>query len=598
MLSRIPGLILTAVVLLPGLVRSDAMLRGTAESLREAEPVSLGDVPLFSGRLLADAYKERGYRLAWTAPERIDALLRLIEDSPADGFEPKDFHVGSVRALARLSPYDRFTDVERVSADLKLSDALLRYIHHHRFGKLDPNSVNRPWNHRDAIPADPLVKDLQAALAADDLTEHLASAFPRPFFYENLRRAMRGYADAAHLKGLPPVPTGRNLVRGDRGSRVALVRERLRLIGDSGGPASGDPDLFDDGLHEAVVDFQRRVGLTPDGVVGPATVAALSTPYDEANADRIRINLERMRWLYNDLPDDYVLVDVADYMVHVVRDKKVSWSTRIVVGTPDQQTPMFRDQMEHLVFNPTWTVPPSIQKKMRGVSSRYKVVDRRTGRAVRGVNVSDHRRYRLVQEAGPGNALGRVKFMFPNGHAVYLHDTPSKGLFSHRTRTYSHGCVRVQNPLKLAEEILDEPAWNQSAIKRVVGTSRTRYVQLDDQLPVLLYYLTAFGDDEGKVSFRRDVYGRDGDLRRALAGDASEPRLSFPEPLEPAQNTDSEEAPTQAYPPAPPPPTPPEGVKLSDNESLGVPMSNASAPGPGARQAPERSPGGAPQTSM
>lgn len=598
MSSRIPGLILAAVVLLPGPARADALLRGTTESLRGAEAVSVGEVPLFSGRLLADVYKERGYRLAWTDRERIDALLRLVEDSPADGFAPEDFHVGSVRALARLSPFDRFTDAERISADLKLSDALLRYIHHNRFGKLDPSSVNRPWNHREAIPAEPLVKDLNAALAAEDLAEHLSSALPRPFFYEDLRRAMRGYTAAAHLKDLPPIPTGRNLVRGDRDSRVALLRERLRLIGDSSGPDSGDPNLFDERLREAVVEFQQRTGLTPDGVVGPATVAALSTPYDEENADRIRINLERMRWLYNDLPADYVLVDVADYMVHVVRDKKVSWSTRIVVGTPDQQTPMFRDQMEHLVFNPTWTVPPSIQKTMRGVSSRYKVVDRRSGRAVSGVNVRDHKRYRLVQQAGPGNALGRVKFMFPNGHAVYLHDTPSKGLFSHRTRTYSHGCVRVQNPLKLAEVILDQPAWNQSAIQRVVDSSRTRYVKLDDQLPVLIYYLTAFGDDEGKVSFRRDVYGRDAALRQALAGGASEPRIRFTEESEPENSGDSEAAPTPTHPLVPHTPTPPEGIKLSENDDLDIPMNDVSVPGTGAGQAPAPMPGCAPRTSM
>jgi hypothetical protein len=202
----------------------------------------------------------------------------------------------------------------------------------------------------------------------------------------------------------------------------------------------------------------------------------------------------------------------------------------VVVGTPKDQTPSFRDEMEHVVFNPTWTVPPSIQKKMRSVSSRFKVVDRHTGRATGGGNVSDNTRYSIIQGPGPTNALGRVKFMFPNDQAVYLHDTQSKGLFGQSVRAYSHGCVRVQNPLKLAEVILNRPNWNQHEIDRVLSTNKTRYVFLEERLPVLLYYLTAYADDNGKVGFRGDIYGRDAALRQAFSGPASELRIGFPAP--------------------------------------------------------------------
>jgi hypothetical protein len=198
-----------------------------------------------------------------------------------------------------------------------------------------------------------------------------------------------------------------------------------------------------------------------------------------------------------------------------------------------------------VVFNPTWTVPPSIQKTMRGVSSKYKVVDRRTGRAAGGGNVSDHRRYSIVQPPGPGNALGRVKFIFPNDHAVYLHDTQSKGLFSHTVRAYSHGCVRVQNPLKLAEVILGESNWDQREINRVLGTNKTRYVHLDQRLPVLLYYLTAHADESGQVSFRQDIYGRDQDLYKALEKGTDGVRISFPTP-EPLVDAADQGAPAPA----------------------------------------------------
>ena len=175
-------------------------------------------------------------------------------------------------------------------------------------------------------------------------------------------------------------------------------------------------------------------------------------------------------------------------------------------------------------------MPVSIQKKMGGVSSRYQVVDRRTGRKVSGVNASNYKRYRIVQPAGPSNALGRVKFMFPNGHAIYLHDTPSRHLFSRSERAYSHGCIRVKDPLTLAQQVLNKPNWDEGAINSVVSRGKTRYVHLDDHLPVLLYYLTAVADDQGRVGFRRDVYNRDKPLFAALDRPADRDRIAFREP--------------------------------------------------------------------
>lgn len=319
----------------------------------------------------------------------------------------------------------------------------------------------------------------------------MSALFPRPFWYDDLKKALQRYTAHTALARLPPLPAGSNLVQGSRHPRVAMLRERLARIDGAAVSASSDDDLFDTSLHESVVSFQRRSGLTADGVVGPSTLAALNGHGDETKAGQIRINLERMRWLYQDLPEDYVFVDVAAYKVHLARGSDFVWSTRVIVGTPETQTPMFRDTMEHLVFNPTWTVPVSIQKKMARVSGDYRLVDRRTGKQVGGGNGGDYTRYRLVQAPGPKNALGRVKFMFPNSHAIYLHDTPGKAAFGRQARALSNGCVRVQDPLALAEAILDQPGWDRSGIDRVVERGRTRYVDLADRLPVLLYYLTA-----------------------------------------------------------------------------------------------------------
>lgn len=534
MLSKGPIVrVLFLLALAPGLALGDALLRGTVESLRQAESAYVDGIPLISPPLIAEIYSARGHAPAWSRAGQVTALLHAVEQSPSHGLKPEDFHVATLRGLAGAGALDRLDPRARVSAELRLTDALLRYVHHIRFGKLDPAAVNPTWNHRPPIPAETLVASVEDFLSAKDPSGRLASLPPKPYFYEQLRGALGQFIAAEHLRDLPPIPGGKLLSVGSREARVGLVRNRLAALGSEPGPAPAEPNLFDAALRESVTAFQRRFGLSVDGVVGSATLAALNRPYESAKADKIRINMERMRWFYDDLPPDYVLVDVADFMVYVVRSGEVEWSARVVVGTTEQQTPSFRDELEHLVFNPTWTVPPSIQKKMRGVSSRYKVVDRRTGRQVSGANVSDYRRYRIVQEAGPGNALGRVKFIFPNGQAVYLHDTPSKGLFSHGTRAYSHGCVRVQNPLKLAEVVLNEPRWDRAAIDRVLSTNKTRYVQLDAHLPVILTYVTAEADATGRLRLRRDLYGRDADLERAFRGPASPIRVRFPKPEAP-----------------------------------------------------------------
>jgi murein L,D-transpeptidase YcbB/YkuD len=553
---------------------ADSVLRQQAERLHDAEAPAVLDIPLFSGRLLAEFYAERDYRAAWDA-ERARVLLKLARQSRDDGFEPDDFHATAIARLiesgqletvlasekvdgsgarpevgsgagseaALASGTETGLEIEivthahsdadarmaRADADLLLSDALLRYVHHFRFGKYNPRHINRDWIFVDKADADGLKADMALVLAAPDLDSELAALLPSPSFYRHLKKGYRRYLDIADHGGWQVIPGGVNLSVGMRDPRVSLIRERLAVTDGFQSGSLADPDVYDQTLADAVKGFQQRSGLSPDAVIGPNTLRALNHPLDDRLLT-IRANLERMRWLYNDLPADYLFVDVAAFRLHLIRNNEEVWNTRVVIGTPEDQTPMFRDELEHIVFNPTWSVPVSIQKKMGGVSSRYEVIDRRTGRKVSGVNASDYKRYRIVQPAGPSNALGQVKFMFPNGHAIYLHDTPSKHLFSRSSRAYSHGCIRVQNPLTLAEQVLNKPNWGQAEINRVVKRGSTRYVHLDEHLPVLLYYLTALADDQGRVGFRRDVYKRDQRLFAVLDQPAHGNRIAFREP--------------------------------------------------------------------
>ncbi len=501
---------------------------------REPEPaptpvrIKTGEASIrpFSERLLAEFYAARDYQPAW-APEQAQDMRDLARESRFDGFLPSDFHAEAIASIIDTGALDSSDPAVREHAELLLSDALARYVHHFRYGKRNPKEVNRAWTFVDRGDAGQLQADMAAALVGTSgLGAALAARLPNPDFYRNLKTGYRRYLDIVERRGWTEVPSGANLKEGVSDPRVPLVREHLRVL-DGYDPGSvTEPERYDEGLAEAVKGFQRRSGLGADGIVGPNTLRALNKPLDE-RLTAIRANLERMRWLYNDLPDDYLFVDLTAYELYLVRGGEEVWRTKGVIGTTENQTPMFRDEMEYLVFNPTWTVPRSIEKKFNGVPKGYKRV--RSGG-----------QYYLVQQPGPRNALGRVKFMFPNGHAIYLHDTPSRHLFSRSQRAYSHGCVRVHEPLTLAQQVLNEPAWSEGEINRVVRRGSTRWVHLDEHLPVLLYYLTAKADDEGRVGFRRDVYNRDKRLIAALDNPADlDGRIVFAEP-EPLEVTPSE----------------------------------------------------------
>ncbi|SDX54208.1 Murein L,D-transpeptidase YcbB/YkuD [Allochromatium warmingii] len=512
-------------IMVPTSAQANALLAATLEAFRDARSVALDGVPLLAAPVLADFYVQRGYALAWSDSAPIEALLELVERSEEEGFRPEDFHVARLRDLSRPGALAALQGVARLTADVQLSDALLRYVHHTRYGKLDPVAIDHVWNDRPPLPEERLLADMRGALDATDLADFLNGRFQKPFWYQELQQVLSQYTAARQVQQLAPLTKGATLKLGSQGERVARLRERLHLLGYGELLPLELAGTFDASLDEAVRAFQRSRGLKGDGVVGPQTVAAVNHPVDEQAIARIRLNLERMRWLYDDLPPDYVFVDVANYMAHLVRGREIAWSTRVIVGKQEAQTPMFRDRLDHLVLNPTWTVPVSIQKKLTNVSAKYTLIDRRTGRRVSGGNAADYKRYRVVQSPGPDNALGRVKFMFPNRHAVYMHDTPSKALFGQAARALSHGCVRVQNPMKLAELLLEESSWDRARIDSVLEGTQTRHVNLSEPLPVLLYYLTARADAEGRVRMRPDIYGRDAAVAAALDAPVQRTRI-------------------------------------------------------------------------
>lgn len=506
-------------------------LRDRLERLRSISKPSVADVPLASARLLDDFYRARGYSFAWKSSRQVDDLLHLAEGSVEEGLRPGDFHAQEVRdAIGGLAPSD-FPAVARVDADILLSDSLMRLLHHRRYGKVDPQRLDRSWNHMEGPYANDLVEDLVRAVAADDLQVEVEGLASRPSFYTRLKKGLARYRKIARAGGWPSVRAGQSLKPGMSDSRVPAMRERLRVTGDFVGPAS-DGRKYDNGLKDAVLAFQKRHHLGVDGVVGPATLAAMNVTAEE-RVDQIRVNLERMRWVYDELPDNMLLVDIAGQEVQLRHGEKVVWASRVIVGRQERPTPVFRDQVEYLELNPRWTVPPTILKKdilpaMRKDPGYLKQkglqVVTRDGEPVSPGSVdwstpASKFPYMIRQPPGDKNALGQIKFMFPNRFSVYLHDTPNRNLFQKPRRLFSSGCVRVERPWELAELVLNDPArWNQDTFAQIVAAKKTRWVHLAKPLPVILAYWTAEAGANGEVMFREDVYERDAAVLSALDG--------------------------------------------------------------------------------
>jgi len=509
-----------------------AALRQRVTELRTAGRLELQGVVLGREDILAEFYARRGYQPAWDDPARVAGLRTLIGRAAEHGLDPEDFFASRLQALV---PAAAGPD-SRAELDLLLTEALIRYGHQLHFGKVDPAAMEPAWNFRRgfANDADP-VTVLAEAVAAPSLQGFLESRLPGGPWYRQLQQALAHYRAIVAGGGWPLVADGPVLRTGDRDARVAVLRQRLTLEGDlPAGPDGGDAGLFDAALAGAVQRFQERHALARDGSVGARTLAALNVPA-QARVDQLRMSLERVRWLADDVPDTYVVVNVAGFRVAFVREHAVVWSSRVVVGRAARQTPIFGGLMTYLDLNPTWTVPPTILRedilpKLRrdpGYLARenISVIDR-NGRTVdpRGIDWAAYGRgipYTLRQEPGPNNALGRIKLMFPNRYAVYLHDTPARALFDKPERDFSSGCIRVEDPLALAALVLDDPQWDRKALEAAIATGKTRRVRLRSPVPVLLVYLTAVADRSGVTRFYRDVYGRDAALLAALDGPVS-----------------------------------------------------------------------------
>lgn len=500
--------------------------------------IALAGAEIHGGPELVNFYERRGFRPAWVGEDGLgpvaDSLVAALAAADREGLRPSDYHLETIRELRQrtvgTSPRPGPTSLAEL--ELLLTDAFLTYADHLVDGRLDPVSLHPKWvPSRSEVD---LLEVLERALTEERVGRVLEELRPPHEDYRRLRDALERYRRIASAGGWPTVPEGTGLSPGDTAARVAALRARLRASGEhTDTVGDGADSVYGPDLAEAVRGFQRRHGVEDDGIVGPATLAALNVPAAD-RVRQIRVNLERWRWLPRTLGERHVRVNAADFRAEVVDDDEVVLSTRVIVGKDYRKTPVMSDRITYLVFSPYWHVPHSLAVKdqlplQKQDPDHFRRIGMRVLRGWSGdapdvdpdsIDWSEVSArsfpYRLRQDPGPKNALGRVKFMFPNRFSVYLHDTPGQDLFARRDRSFSSGCIRVERAAELATYLLrNDPAWTAGSIREAMNAGNERTVRLPEAVPVHLLYLTAFSDGE-TVQFRPDIYDRDSAVRDGL----------------------------------------------------------------------------------
>src|SRR5262245_11987141 len=491
-----------------------------AELLNGREPLIV-DGRRLDVRALRQIYEPRGYRAVWLDGGDARARGAQIGDAlahiAAHGLDPAAYND---KAIARRAAGARPED--RAAFDVLTSDAFMRLGTHLRVGAIPPTSVDKDVV-LDSRPVDPQATVIEAA-AASDLPGFLDGIAPQTPTYRGLVDALAHYRDIERGGGWPKVPAKGPVVRpGATDAMVVAVRARLAATDELGQAEASpvDPAHYDDALVAAVKEFQIRHGLGADGTIGDPTRAALALPVGE-RINQLMANLERARWFAGEPPRRYVAVNVPSFELVLVENGSTVLKMPVVVGRKDRRTPMLAAHITQLIFNPSWTVPPTILRadflpKMRKNQSFV------SNRGLQFVGSA------LRQPPGPKNPLGRVKFLMPNEFSVYLHDTTAKGLMRQPRRALSSGCVRLGDALELANQLLaGDPRWGPTTRKRFLTGWTTRYLALREPVPVYLKYQTAWRDDDGDIQFREDLYGRDAALARALGQVPATPTPATP----------------------------------------------------------------------
>ena len=454
-------------------------------------------------------YAARGYAPLWIRDGQLTgqakALIAHLKNAAADGLDASDY---AAPEFGNLIAGEALAD-----ADIKLTNSALTFARHLAAGRIAPTRVSAEvdYGSHTPEPADVLKKVADAR----DIDVALDSFNPPHDGFRALKHKLAELrANASAGEPDNRIPDGPAIKPGEKDARMPTLRERLGVDGKPGDPT------YDKALFNAIKNVQARADIKPAGVIDSKTLAAINGPKPGQMVERVVANMERWRWLPRDLGKTYVMVNIPDFTLKVVRENSVTWRTKIVAGKPQTPTPLVTAAMDQIILNPSWYVPQSIiqNELLPQYASDPRIFDRMGLEVKRGPDGTIN----VVQPPGAANALGRIKFAFPNKFQVYLHDTPEKRLFAHEKRAFSHGCMRVEDPTKFGEVMLhlamNGPTPNSQQLNAMVGHDE-RSFKLINRPMVHLTYQTAFVDETGKLVLRDDIYGFDSRVQAILRSD-------------------------------------------------------------------------------
>jgi murein L,D-transpeptidase YcbB/YkuD len=491
------------------------------EPTNKIRTVSIDSLSLesISDSLIQSFYRKNQLKTFWVSDQARGALVNTLLKVEEEGLFKKHFDLDSIHKNEDL--LEKLSEKELISYDILLTKNLLHYIYKLSKGSINPKEM---YNDYDLKPNSYDFETILLRFQDEDFEKVVKDLSPQHIVYKRLKTALKLINEFPNEK-FTKIELDGKVEISDSTDVVRAIKERLIFWKDLK-PQDSITPIFDEETELAVTRFQMRHGLATDGVVGIGTLYALNkTP--EQRKQQIIANMERWRWYPRDLGDEYLIINIPDYTLYAVKKNDTTKTTRVIVGKSSRRTPVLTSTFSHLVFNPTWTIPPTIKKndivpaikRDRGylASKNMTVYDRQGNRvSAEDWNEKEALSYRYVQSPGTYNSLGLVKFMFPNRFSVYLHDTNSRSFFDRATRDLSSGCVRVQDPFELAAYLLDdEKKWSLEIINELVKTNNTRNAQMNKDVNVHLFYWTAWSEN-GTLQFRDDLYNKDDALYRAL----------------------------------------------------------------------------------
>ena len=508
------------------------LIKEYIESGKENGSIIVDGIKLMDQDTMAVHYMRQNYQPIWTSIKNRADMMLILNGSFDEGLIPGDYHIQKLNSLLHEIQSDNSNNDNQAKLDLLMSDAMVIYARHLIWGKIDQTDIRKEWD----VPELPQPDNIEQTFSIALQNENLKSLFfdklgPQHAMYFELKKGLKDYRAISAHGGWHSVPQDKTLKKGMAGENISALRSYLNVTGDLTRSGGENDAFFDETLEAGVKSFQLRHNLTADGIAGKKTLLQMNVSVPD-RINTIRLNMERLRWVMHELEPDFLVVNIAGFFIRRITNNEISYESPVIVGKEFHESPIFKGTMSYIDLNPTWTLPYSISSKEslprlktdpNYLSARNMVIMNRNGTVLDPTQI-DFSKYSetnfpfiIRQEPGPKNSLGRVKFMFPNQYAVYLHDTPSQSLFAREDRAFSHGCIRLEYKWELLMNLMDEPdVWNMEKIQSILDTEKTTRIKLKTPIDILILYYTAGTDHNGTLVFNRDVYNRDPILLKAL----------------------------------------------------------------------------------